>query len=159
MTPRPQTPSQTIGPFFHVAITSPGPVTVGGGDGPLLHGRVLDGAGVGVGDSLVEVWDGVHFGRCHTDPEGWFSFLLPVPSTPNSDQPPYLAVSVFARGLLGRLMTRCYLPANEAAHAADPLLRSLPDDLKATLLADADGDALRFDIHLQGERETVFLAV
>ena len=80
-------------------------------------------------------------------------------TTPSSDQAPYLAVSVFARGLLGRLMTRCYLPANEAAQAADPLLRSLPDDLKATLLAEADSDTLRFDIHLQGEHETVFLAV
>ena len=159
MTPRPQTPSQTIGPFFHVAITSAGPVTVGAGDGPLLHGRVIDGAGVAVGDSLVEVWDGTHFGRCHTDAEGWYSFQLPAPSTPSSDQAPYLAVSVFARGLLGRLMTRCYLPANEAAQTADPLLRSLPDDLKATLLAEADSDTLRFDIHLQGEHETVFLAV
>lgn len=156
---RPQTPSQTIGPFFHVAITSPGPVSVGAADGPLLSGRVLDGEGVGVGDALVEVWDGAHFGRCHTDPDGWFSFQLPAPSTPSSDTPPYLAVSVFARGLLGRLMTRCYLPSSPGAEAADPLLRSLPDDRKATLLARTDGDVLRFDVHLQGEQETVFLVV
>jgi protocatechuate 3,4-dioxygenase alpha subunit len=56
-------------------------------------------------------------------------------------------------------MTRCYLPSNPAAQAADPLLRSLPDDRKATLLAGVEGEALRFDINLQGDAETVFLAV
>jgi protocatechuate 3,4-dioxygenase, alpha subunit len=156
---RAQTPSQTIGPFFHVAIQVPAPVAVGVGNGALLQGRVLDGEGIGVGDALVEIWDGCGFGRCPTDGDGWFSFVLAAPASPSTDAAPYVAVSVFARGLLGRLMTRCYRPANPAALAADALLQTLPPDRLATLVATTDGDALRFDIHLQGEHETVFLVV
>jgi protocatechuate 3,4-dioxygenase alpha subunit len=141
------TPSQTIGPFFHVALASPPPARlVDGGDAAVdLHGRVLDGAGDGVADALVEVWDGTRFGRCHTDGDGTFAFVVgPVP---------YLAVAVFARGLLGHLLTRCYLE-----EPGDDALAGVPGDRTDTLVAVPDGDGLRFDIHLQGPRETVFLA-
>ncbi|HXP14370.1 MAG TPA: protocatechuate 3,4-dioxygenase subunit alpha, partial [Actinomycetes bacterium] len=73
---------------------------------------------------------------------------------------PHLNVSVFARGLLNRLVTRIYFPDEPDANAADPLLASIPDPrVRARLVATPDGDRLRFDIRLQGDRETPFLAL
>ena len=67
---------------------------------------------------------------------------------------------MFARGLLNRLVTRVYFPDEADANDADPLLASIADPaVRARLVAVADGDGLRFDIHLQGARETPFLAI
>jgi protocatechuate 3,4-dioxygenase, alpha subunit len=67
---------------------------------------------------------------------------------------------VFARGLLDRLVTRVYFPDEADANAADPLLASIPDPaVRARLVAVVDGPGLRFDIRLQGDQETPFLAV
>jgi protocatechuate 3,4-dioxygenase alpha subunit len=67
---------------------------------------------------------------------------------------------VFARGLLNRVVTRVYFPDEAEANAADPVLASIPDpQVRARLVAVADGDRLRFDIRLQGEQETPFLAI
>ena len=68
---------------------------------------------------------------------------------------------MFARGLLDRVVTRIYFPDEEAANAADPVLSALPDPgRRDTLIAAADGAGrFRFDIRLQGERETVFFDV
>lgn len=73
-------------------------------------------------------------------------------------RPPFFALTVFARGLLNRLFTRAYLPG--ADPDADPLLAAVPAERLETLLcvAENDGAAYRFDIHLQGLAETVFLA-
>jgi protocatechuate 3,4-dioxygenase alpha subunit len=153
------TPSQTIGPFFHLTLGSPGPARMVGDDHPgatALSGRVLDGAGDGVSDALVELWDGDNFARCHSETDGGFSFVVAKP--PPIDAAPHFAVSVFARGLLGRLVTRCYFP-DDAANATDPVLAAVAPDRRATLIAAPDGDGLRFDICLQGERETVFFAL
>ncbi len=69
-------------------------------------------------------------------------------------------MSLFARGLLDRVVTRIYFPDETAANAADPLLTSLPPERAATLVAEATAPGtLRFDIHLQGGRETVFLTL
>ena len=76
----------------------------------------------------------------------------------NGDQAPHLDVSVSARGLLDRGATRLYFPDEQEANAADPVLNSIADTRRrATLIAEPtqDGD-LRFDIWLQGDRETVF---
>jgi protocatechuate 3,4-dioxygenase alpha subunit len=147
------TPSQTIGPFFHVALSFPAPERFS------LSGSVLDGAGAGVSDALVEMWDGRALARCHTDAAGRFAFALPVEAivaaTP-ADEAPHLAVSLFARGLLGRVTTRCYLPCAAERLEADAFLASVPAERRATLLAVATDAGLRFDLHLQGERETVF---
>jgi protocatechuate 3,4-dioxygenase alpha subunit len=64
-------------------------------------------------------------------------------------------MTVFARGLLNRLFTRIYLPGEHLA--AEPLLASLPEERRETLVAVADEQGLRFDIRLQGDNETVFL--
>jgi len=69
-------------------------------------------------------------------------------------------VSVFARGLLHRVVTRIYFPDEAEANAADPLLGSISDPrVRARLVAVPDSDGLRFDIHLQGDQETPFLAI
>ena len=69
-------------------------------------------------------------------------------------------MSVFARGLLDRLVTRIYFPDQAEANATDPALLAIADPAdRATLIAAADGDGYRFDIHLQGEHETVFFLV
>lgn len=153
------TPTQTIGPFFHLTLSSHRPAPLVAADhlgATLLQGRVIDGAGEGVGDALVELWDGERFARCHTEGDGGFGFIVTPP--PAVDGAPYFAVSVFARGLLGRLVTRCYFP-DVAANASDPVLAELPPDRRATLIAVADNGGLRFDVCLQGERETVFFAL
>jgi protocatechuate 3,4-dioxygenase alpha subunit len=69
-------------------------------------------------------------------------------------------VSVFARGLLDRLVTRIYFPDEEAANGADPVLSMIADPrARATLVARGEARVLRFDIHLQGDQETVFFAL
>ena len=65
---------------------------------------------------------------------------------------------VFARGLLRHQLTRLYFPDEEAANAADPVLSALAPADRATLVAAADGDGLRFDIRMQGDSQTVFFA-
>ncbi|HEV2892361.1 MAG TPA: protocatechuate 3,4-dioxygenase subunit alpha [Actinomycetota bacterium] len=173
----PETPSQTIGPFFAVGLIWPdGPEVVPAGTPGAVPvgGRVLDGAGDPVADALVETWqadpDGHFaagfggFGRCATDGEGRWAVRTvkpgPLPTPDGGTEAPHLAVSVFARGLLHRLVTRIYFPDEAEANAADPLLASIKDSqVRARLVAAADGDGLRFDIRLQGDQETPFLAI
>jgi protocatechuate 3,4-dioxygenase alpha subunit len=183
----PPTPSQTIGPFFAVGLLWPdGPDVVAEGTAGAVRiaGRVLDGAGDPVPDALVETWQAgpngcfAHpddprgrgssgfrgFGRSGTDAEGrWAIRTLkpgPVPAPDGGTEAPHLDVSVFARGLLGRVVTRIYFPDEAEANAADPVLCSIPDPgARARLVAVLDDDGLRFDVHLQGEQETPFLAI
>jgi protocatechuate 3,4-dioxygenase alpha subunit len=167
--PLPATPPQTIGPFFHVGLDTPGTeelVSAADAGAVRIHGRVLDGAGVPVDDALIEVWDaqGARFGRCATDAEGRYHFVVRKPggvvAAGAPGEAPHLNVSVFARGLLDRLVTRIYFPDEEAANAADPVLSRIADPgARATLMARVEAGSLRFDIHLQGEQETVFFAL
>ncbi|GAB2480150.1 peptidase associated/transthyretin-like domain-containing protein [Jatrophihabitans fulvus] len=165
------TPGQTIGPFFGYALPydgGPELVAPGRADAIRLHGRVLDGAGEPVPDALLELWqtdpsgrvvrepgslrrDGwafTGFGRAATDADGRYSFTTLRPGAP------FLALTIFARGLLDRLHTRVYLPEPPPT---DALLTSLPDDRRATLVAAADDTGYVFDVVLQGDHETVFL--
>ena len=184
----PVTPSQTIGPFFAVALCWPdGPdVVPDGTEGAVrIGGRVLDGAGGPVADALVETWqadpaggfahpddprgpgDGGFrgFGRSATDTEGrWAIRTLkpgPLPAPDGGTEAPHLDVSVFARGLLGRVVTRVYFPDEAEANAADPLLCSIADPrVRERLVAVPDEEGgLRFDLWLQGDQETPFLAI
>ena len=167
--PLPTTPSQTIGPFFHMGLDVPGTEIMVPADHPHLvriEGSVFDGAGVPASDALVEVWDaeGGRFGRSATDAEGRYHFLAakPAPASAGGIPPgaPHLTVLVFARGLLDRLVTRIYFPDEAVANAADPVLSRIPDPAaRSTLIARDEGGSLRFDIHLQGEHETVFFDV
>lgn len=169
------TPGQTVGPFFHDALPYDGGehLVPPGTPGALrLHGTVYDGAGSPVPDALVEIRqadtagavprvegslarDGrfTGWGRAATDASGRYAFTTVAPAGVDGGAA-FFAVTVFARGLLDRLFTRAYLPGE-----SDAFLAGLSAEDAATLQveADADGD-LRFDIHLQGDRETVFLA-
>jgi protocatechuate 3,4-dioxygenase, alpha subunit len=153
------TPSQTAGPFFGFALPF--------ADGPRadqrstvrIEGQLLDGAGQPVPDGLVEAWQGDQFARCGTDPEGLFHLLVSRPPAGPDGQAPHLEVTVFARGLLRHLNTRLYFPDEQAANAADPVLQAVDPARRHTLMARSDGGALRFDVRLQGDEETVFFAI
>ncbi|TMM13030.1 MAG: protocatechuate 3,4-dioxygenase subunit alpha [Actinobacteria bacterium] len=103
------------------------------------------------------------FARCLTDADGRYrlSTVKPgsVPAADGTPQAPHIDVSVFARGLLQRLVTRIYFPDEAEANDADPVLSSIADPVaRASLVAAAvDGD-LRFDVRLQGDEETAFFA-
>ncbi|HEY3902484.1 MAG TPA: protocatechuate 3,4-dioxygenase subunit alpha [Streptosporangiaceae bacterium] len=107
------------------------------------------------------------FGRCATDSQGRYRIVtvrpgcLPTPS--GGAEAPHLDVNVFARGLLNRVVTRLYFPDEAAANAADPVLAGVDPERRDTLIAVAppgsDGGEFRFDIRLQGGRETVFFDV
>jgi protocatechuate 3,4-dioxygenase alpha subunit len=138
------TPSQTVGPFFGFALPFDGDATCAE-DGLRIEGQVLDGAGAPVPDALLELTDDAQFGRCRTDAEGAFHFLVAEPASG------FLTLTVFARGLLRQLNTRVYLP-----HAEDDVLASVDAERRHTLVARRNGATLRFDVHLQGDDETVF---
>jgi protocatechuate 3,4-dioxygenase alpha subunit len=184
------TPSQTVGPFLAVGLRwADGPFVVPP-DTPgsiVIEGRVLDGAGQPVPDALVETWqsdpDGRFdhpddprgpvaaaasfrgFGRSATDPDGNYRIVTlrpgPLPCPGGGTEAPHLDVSVFARGLLDRVVTRIYLADEAEANAGDPVLASIADPGRtATLIAaDEGGGRFRFDIRLQGDGETVFFDV
>jgi protocatechuate 3,4-dioxygenase, alpha subunit len=106
------------------------------------------------------------FGRCPTDADGRYEILTlrpgQVPAPGGGLQAPHLDVSVFARGLLDRVVTRIYLADEDEANAADPVLAAIPDAARRTTLIaqpDGAGDRFRFDIRLQGKGETVFFDV
>jgi protocatechuate 3,4-dioxygenase, alpha subunit len=147
------TPGQTVGPFFSLGLVREGDtdlVSPTQPDAITLHGRVLDGAGDPVPDALVELASGGDegWGRAATDDAGRYAFTTSRPVGR------FFAITVFARGLLDRLFTRAYLP--EAAD--DAFLHELAEDRRATLVATADESGYAFDIRLQGDDETVFLA-
>ena len=84
----------------------------------------------------------------------------PVPGPDRSLQAPHVMVSIFARGLLKRLVTRIYFPDEEESNAQDPVLSAIEDpDLRKTLVAHDQGNVLRFDIRLQGENQTAFFGL
>jgi protocatechuate 3,4-dioxygenase, alpha subunit len=155
----PLTPSQTVGPFFRIGLAATIGAHVAGEGSPgavRISGQVLDGAGEPVPDALVETWQAEGGGRCGTDDEGHFAIVTTKPARNGAPDAPHLDVSVFARGLLTRLVTRIYFPDENEANDADPVLQSLSSAERSTLVAVRDEGGLRFDIHLQGARETVF---
>jgi protocatechuate 3,4-dioxygenase alpha subunit len=187
------TSSQTVGPFFAPTLLREDavrnvliqPETVG--ERVRIEGHVLDGDRLPVPDALVEIWQAnargryhhladqgpappdpsfVGFGRSGTENEGlyWFETIKPGPVRFDQErwQAPHICVTVFARGLLNHLVTRLYF-ADEPTSATDPVLLSVPEHRRATLLAQRheEGTSVvyRFDIVLQGEGETAFFNV
>jgi protocatechuate 3,4-dioxygenase, alpha subunit len=180
-----QTPSQTVGPFFHFGLPYQGDnklVADGAlGQQIVVEGKVIDGGGEPVPDVMIEIWQAnaagkydhpedtqakpldpsFHgFGRCATDKEGIYRFhtIKPgsVPGPGNSLQAPHLVVFVFGRGMLKQLLTRIYFE-DEAHNADDPVLGLVPEARRATLIArKTNSAAYTKDIVLQGAGETVF---
>jgi protocatechuate 3,4-dioxygenase, alpha subunit len=186
------TPSQTVGPFLAIGLPwADGPYVVPEGTpGAItITGRVLDGAGEPVPDALVETWQADSdsrfdhpddprgavkpttpgfrgFGRCATDQDGRYRIVTvrpgPLPCPDGGTEAPHLDVSVFARGLLDRVVTRIYFTDETQANVADPVLSGIAEpERRETLLAVQAGQAgeFLFDIRLRGERETVFFDV
>ena len=183
------TPSQTVGPYFAIGLPWPdGPHAVTP-DTPgtiTIAGSVYDGAGVPVPDFLLETWQADPDGRYadlhgHGGPselpgfrgfarygvetgDGSFQILTVkpgrVPDTRGVLMAPHVAVTIMARGMLNRCVTRIYFGDEEQANAEDPILGRVPPARRHTLIAEADGDGgYRFDIRLQGTAETVFFSI
>jgi protocatechuate 3,4-dioxygenase alpha subunit len=152
------TPSQTVGPFFSIGMVRPGQQAAVPTDTPgaiHLRGTVYDGEGELVPDALIETWQTEPrelFARASCEAHGYYEI---VTLKPGGDAP-WIDVSVFARGLLNRVVTRIYFDP-------DDVLDRVPPDRRDTLLAvhepDDEADPYRFDIHLQGPGETVFFDV
>ena len=150
-----------------------------------IAGQVFDAKGVAILDAMIEIWQAnaagryasaddtredapldpnfVGFGRASVDADGIYRFrtIRPgrVPGPGNTLQAPHLAVSVFGRGILKRLATRLYFERGDG-NDVDPVLGAVPEDRRHTLIArQLDDGRWWFDIHLQGDRETVFFAL
>jgi protocatechuate 3,4-dioxygenase, alpha subunit len=184
---RQATTSQTVGPFFSIGLcTAIKKDLVGAGttgERVTIEGRVLDGDGIPVPDAILEIWQAnsygkyAHpedqqdkpveasfsgYGRIPTNDAGEFCFTTikpgQVPDLEGKLQAPHIAVSVFARGLLRRLVTRIYFP-HEPANATDFALNLVDPSRRETLIAKkiaGDGGALEWNVILQGSGETVF---
>jgi protocatechuate 3,4-dioxygenase, alpha subunit len=183
------TPSQTVGPYFHLGCTDPHSISRvvtpnGNGQHIRLFCRVLDGDGVPIDDSMIELWqadsEGKYshsiapgnqpdpnfngFGRLATDANGEcvFETIKPgrVPAR-NGLQAPHINLSVFARGVMQRLATRVYF-ADDPANTQCPVLALVPEQRRATLMAHQsphDSGDWYYVIRLCGKDETVFFDV
>lgn len=152
------------------------------GDRIRIEGFVFDGDGVNVPDAMLEIWqadaqgrlsdpqDGrglpnssfKGFGRCGTGAEGYsFETIKPgaVPGLDGTPQAPHIVLAVFGRGMTMQSMTRIYFD-DESANATDGVMALVPEDRRVTLIARKTAPGVyRFDIHLQGDSETVFFDV
>ncbi|GAB2927686.1 protocatechuate 3,4-dioxygenase subunit alpha [Rhodococcus aerolatus] len=183
------TPSQTVGPYLHIGLSWDDGAVVVPADAPgalELAVTVLDGAGDPVPDAMVETWQADAAGRFdHPDdprgaadptPPGFRGFGRgeadatgtvrlttvkpgPLPAEEGRTEAPHVDVSVFARGLLDRVVTRLYFPDEADANATDPLLASLPADRRDRLVATATERGYALTVALQGAAQTPFLAV
>lgn len=178
------TPSQTVGPYFTIGLPwdgGPNAVPPGTPDAITIGGVLFDGAGEPIPDGLIETWQpdseghfaDLHgsgggsdsggfrgFARAGTDDRGRYEILTvkpgPVSGAGDNVQAPHIDVSVFARGLLHRCVTRIYFADERESNAVDPVLRTVPSERRETLLAQPGDHGYRFDIRLQGPGETVF---
>jgi protocatechuate 3,4-dioxygenase, alpha subunit len=180
------TTSQTVGPFFSIGLDRLQKTDLVGsgasGEHITIGGRVVDGDGKPVPDALLEIWQANRhgkyaceedtqnkplepplqgFGRIPVDEEGRFRFTTikpgAVPGPDGKPQAPHIAVSVFMRGLLCRLVTRIYFP-DEAANTSDYVLNLVEPARRDTLVArkGANAGTLEWNVILQGAEETVF---
>ena len=162
-----RTPFQTVGPYLHIGLRE--------GRGPMsapdlpttivISGQLLDGAGDGIGDGVVEFWGACfdNVGRVWTDAGGHYRLTTRKPRTrtapDGSVHAPHLAVRVLARGIQTQYVTRVYFE-DEATNDRDAVLTVVPANRRGTLIATAVAPAeYRFDIVVQGDRETVFFAL
>ncbi|GAA0284540.1 protocatechuate 3,4-dioxygenase subunit alpha [Cryptosporangium japonicum] len=178
------TPSQTVGPYLAIGLNwDDGPFVApeGTAGGFWIRGRLTDGDGNAVPDGLIETWqadpagrfdhpddprgaaapsvEGFRgFGRSATDRNGeWGVYTLRpgrVPDVDGAPQAPHIDVSVFARGMLHRVVTRIYF-----SDETDSVLAGVPPERRHTLIATPTDDGYRFDIRLQGDGETAFFAL
>ena len=184
------TTSQTVGPFFKIGLEWLYRDNLVGegvsGERVIIQGRVFDGDGVPVPDAILEIWQAnAHgkydhpedtqrkpleagfrgYGRVPVTADGLFRFATikpgPVPGPKGKQQAPHLAISIFMRGLLKRLVTRMYFP-DDARNVDDPILILVEPARRPTLIARKTAAApgkLEWNVILQGVDETVFFDV
>lgn len=146
-----------------------------------IEGRVFDGEGEVIPDAMIEIWQADEQGRyAHpadprgsnvgfkgfgrvgtgTDAQSRFIFDTVKPGSVDGTQAPHVNVVVFMRGMPTHAFTRLYFSDEATANARDPVLATVPADRRRTLIATLDtsaaGSVYRFNIHMQGEDETVF---
>lgn len=149
------------------------------GEHVLLVGQVFDGDGNAIGDAMLEVSQVDANGRypesreeilksgfrgfarvgTGTDPHKRFVVETIKPGRVSADEAPHLNVIVTMRGMLLHTFTRIYFEDEAEANARDPVLTAVPADRRDTLIARRDpntANVYRFDIHMQGDKETVF---
>jgi protocatechuate 3,4-dioxygenase, alpha subunit len=182
------TPSQTVGPYFAIGLPYEGGHLIVPEETPgaiKITGTVYDGRGALVPDHLIEFWqpdaDGRFidiygygeqstlpgfrgFGRWGVeDGDGTYQMVTikpgQVPGPNGNPQAPHIDVTLFARGMLNRVVTRIYFADEAEANALDQVLATVPAARRNTLLAEPTADGYRFDIHLQGPGETVFFDI
>ena len=161
------TPFQTVGPYLHLGLlVGRTPMTASGLTTPVvIHGRLLDGAGDGIGEGVLEFWaagfDG--FGRVWTESDGGYRLEAVKPVSRLDDRgavhAPHFAVRVLARGVLTEYLTRVYF-ADDPDTGRDVVLQAVPADRRDTLIAKAHAPGeYHLDIVIQGPGETVFFDV
>ncbi len=146
-----------------------------------IQGQVFDGEGNLIPDAMIEIWQAdaqgryahpadsrgsdpnfMGFGRMGTgtDPENRFIFNTIKPGPVGDGQAPHINVILFMRGMLLHAFTRIYFSDEAEANGKDPVLQTVPEDRRGTLITEReetqDGVVYRFDIHMQGDEETVF---
>ena len=183
------TPSQTVGPYLHLGLTDDRSISRVAGDGAKgervwLTFRVLDGEGVPVPDAMIELWQAdsegnyVHIEeqsrtartsaalddwqrrkmvRAHLKPSGREACRVQTEPFRHRTLMYRFLAAVFSRDC-----RRDVYFAGEPANAADPVLALVPENRRATLLAQPDparnGNWI-FEVNLRGAGETVFFDV
>ncbi|WDD92407.1 protocatechuate 3,4-dioxygenase subunit alpha [Burkholderia sp. FERM BP-3421] len=171
---------------YHYDLTSLFTATIAAphaaGEHVRLVGQVFDGDGQVVGDAVLEFTqvDGAGrypasradaaalgftgFARVGTGTDAAQRYVVETvkPGRGPDGGAPHVDVTVMMRGILTHAFTRVYFDDETAANDADPVLARVPAERRATLLARREPQAAggvpvyRFDIHMQGARETVF---
>jgi protocatechuate 3,4-dioxygenase beta subunit len=134
----------------------------------IVHGRVLDGDGRAIPETLVEIWQANAggryrhvvdtwpspldpnfngYGRVLTDSEGRYRFttirpgIYPWGNHPNAWRPAHIHFSLFGRAFTQRLVTQMYFP-DDPMLTRDPILLSIPDaGARQRLVSAYDHDA------------------
>jgi protocatechuate 3,4-dioxygenase, alpha subunit len=166
----PITTTQTVGPFFHEAWRWASDATAAqphGAGAITIRGIIRDGDGVAINDAVIEAWlpdvapaeqqqPLPGFRRVPSNEDGVFQITLPRPAAAAAAGTPALYVTVFARGLVKHQFSAVFLE-DDAGLEGSPFLNQVPAARRATLVARRTGqDAYAWDIHMQGEHETVF---
>ena len=176
--PLQENPSQTAGPYVHIGCT-PNQAGIAGvypedlgvhrsSNAKVQHHelflRIIDGADNAVTDAMVEVWvpDCGYWARSVFD-KTQKAYLLQAPKPEQSIDEneqvttPNISLWIVARGINLGLHTRMYFPDED--NEPDYLLGLIGDDRRGTLIAEATASGYKFDVHLQGAQETVFLDI
>ena len=147
----------------------------------IITGCVYDGQRKVVPDAMIELFQVNSSGKSRSEPlekerENFIGFgRLGTGTQPGSryifttvkpgaieGYAPHINVILFIRGSLLHVYTRIYFE-DEKSNDTDPLLNLVPASRRHTLIAKrsprTDITEYRFDIHMQGEDETVFFDV